>query len=385
MPTTNQSPLKIGIIMDTSLDPNDGVQQYIMAIGEWLRSSGQDVHYLVGETHERQLPNIHSLAKNFTVTFNGNKTTIPLPTSKRKLRAFVAKEKFDVLHVQTPHHPLMSQRLITAAPKRTVVVGTFHILPYNWLATIATKLLGLALKPSLKRVDQMLAVSPTAARFEERSFGVPATVLPNVIDYDRFHSATPLKKYQDDVRTILFLGRLVPRKGCLTLLQAIAKLRRVSTLPKFRVVICGKGELEQELKRYVAAEGLTDVVEFTGFISEEDKPRYYASADIAAFPSSSGESFGIVLLEAMASGQAAVLAGDNPGYRTVVEDRPEMLFAPKDSELLAQKLAELLTDEQKRRELAVWGQSYTKRFDVHAVGQELLALYRRLYNEKNMP
>ena len=371
--------------MDTSLDPNDGVQQYIMAIGEWLRAQGQDVHYLVGETHERQLPNIHSLAKNFTVNFNGNRTTIPLPTSKRKLRKFVHEENFDVLHVQTPHHPLMSQRLITAAPKRTVVVGTFHILPYNWIATAATKLLGWTLRPSLRRFDQMLAVSPTAARFEKRSFGLDAEVSPNVVDYARFHRARPLPQYDDQVPTILFLGRLVPRKGCRTLLEAVAALRAMPKVPPFRVVICGKGELQSDLEQFVHAQQLEDIVEFTGFVSEEDKPRYYASADIAAFPSSSGESFGIVLLEAMASGRAAVLAGDNPGYRTVVETKPEMLFAPKDAQLLANKLRDLLVDKEKRQALADWGETYTQQFDINVVGKSLLSLYRRLFTEKNMP
>lgn len=375
---------KIGLVLDTSLDPNDGVQQYVIAIGEWLRTKGQDVHYLVGQTEDRQLPNIHSLSRNVDVTFNGNRTTIPLPTSRRKLRAFVEQEQFDILHVQTPHHPLMSQRLIVSAPKRTVVVGTFHILPYGWLARWATKALGLCLRPSLKRFDAMVAVSSAAAQFEAWSFGLKAAVLPNVVDYQRFYRATPFEKYDDEVKTILFLGRLVPRKGCKTLLEAVAHLHEQADTPAFRVVVCGRGPLEAELRQYVSQRKLDELVEFTGFVSEEDKPRYYASADIAVFPSSSGESFGIVLLEAMASGKAAVLAGDNPGYHTVMEPQPDLLFRPTNVDELAAKLSELLHNKAKRQDYAAWGARYTKDFDVNVVGGKLLELYESLYASKNM-
>jgi phosphatidylinositol alpha-mannosyltransferase len=375
---------KIGIVLDTSLDPADGVQQYVIAVGEWLRAQGQEVHYLAGETTDRQLPNIHSLARNVNVVFNGNRVSIPLPTSRRKLQRFITESPFDVLYVQTPHHPLMSQRLICAASARTAIVGTFHILPYTLLARVANKLLGYWLRPSLRRFDKMLAVSPAAARFEKWSFGLDAEVLPNVIDFNRFHDAVPFERYADNVPTILFLGRLVPRKGCLTLLQAAKILREGDEVPTFRIVICGKGPLEASLRRYATDNKLDDYIEFTGFVTEADKPRYYASADISVFPSSAGESFGIVLLEAMASGKAVVLAGDNPGYASVMEPRPELLFAATEPAVLARKIKTLLDDQAQRAELAAWGESYTRSFDVNVVGQKLLTLFENLYTSKNV-
>jgi phosphatidylinositol alpha-mannosyltransferase len=372
----SQPKLKIGLILDTSLDPTDGVQQYVVGLAEWLRSQGHDVHYLVGQTETRQLPNIHSLARNVTVNFNGNRTTIPLPTSRRKLQRFVREQNFDVLHVQTPHHPLMSQWLITGAGPRTAVIGTFHVLPYGKLASLGNRLLGVSLRPSLKRIDTMLAVSQVAADFAQQTFGVTAQVLPNVIDYDHFHAAKPLQRYRDDRLTILFLGRLVPRKGCQLLLEAIAQLRTSDrALPAFRVVICGRGQLEAQLKQFVNDHHMQDIVEFAGFVSEEDKPRYYASADISVFPSSSGESFGIVLLEALASGQAVVLAGDNPGYRSVIGQKPELLFDPTNSAELSEKLRKYITATKERTALAQWGAGYAKTFDTAVVGQQLLTIY----------
>jgi phosphatidylinositol alpha-mannosyltransferase len=381
--TINAKPLKIGLVLDTSLDPNDGVQQYVLGIGSWLSTRGHEVHYLVGQTDKRQLPNLHSLAKNITVQFNGNRTTIPLPTSRKKLKNFLAENKFDVLHVQVPHSPFMAQRLIMAANPDTAVVGTFHILPYGWLPRIANYGLGVWLRPSLKRFDKMLAVSSAAVVFAGSSFRIKTEVLPNVVDYQTYSSAKPLLQYSDDKQTILFLGRLVRRKGCLALLQAVTKLiKEYPDLPEFRVVICGRGHLENKLRRYVSRNKLEHIVEFAGFISEIDKPRYYASADISVFPSSGGESFGIVLLEAMASGKAVVLAGNNPGYHSVMEPQPELLFNPRDSDDLAKKIYKYLINESDRNRMASWGSNYVKAFDTDVVGKKLLSVYTQALRKR---
>jgi phosphatidylinositol alpha-mannosyltransferase len=385
MPKQNAAkPLKIGIVLDTSLDPPDGVQQYVLAVGEWLHSQGHDVHYVVGETTRTDLQNIHSLAKNIGVRFNGNRTTIPLPTSKRKLKTFLGRQQFDVLHVQTPHSPFFAQRLICAASPQTAVIATFHVLPDGRLPFIGNYVLGWWLRSSLRRIDQVLSVSPAAAEFARKTFGVASTVLPNVFDYRLFHDAPALPQYaQEKKLTILFLGRLVPRKGCRYLLEAIAKLDKVA-LPSFRVVVCGKGPLLSQLQDFVQEHKLEEIVEFAGFVSEADKPRYYASADIAVFPSTGGESFGIVLIEAMAAGKSTVLAGNNPGYASVMGPQPELLFDPADTNALADQLSRLLTDAKARQAYAAWGSEYTKRFDIEVVGPQLVTLYTELLNQKNV-
>lgn len=370
-------PLKIGLVLDTSLDPNDGVQQYVVSIGEWLRSQGNEVQYLVGETRQRNLPGIHSLARNITVRFNGNRTTIPLPTSRRKLQRFLRQEQFDVLHVQTPHSPFMGHKIILEAAPGTAIIGTFHVLPYGIVPRLGNRALGIWLHRSLRRFDQIVSVSPAAAEFAQQTFRIQTEVLPNVIDYRRFHAAKPLPAYDDDVLTILFLGRLVERKGCQVLLEAVAYMAGDQSLPKFRVVVCGTGHLEAKLRKFITAHNLTGLVELVGFVSEADKPRYYASADISVFPSRGGESFGIVLLEAMASGRAAVLAGDNPGYRSVMAPWPELLFDPYSATGLADKLAIYLKDAARRGQAQRWGADYTKQFDVAVVGRQLLDIYAR--------
>ncbi len=370
--------LKIGFVLDDGLDSPDGVQQYILTLGAWLTSQGHDVRYLVGQTSRQDIAGIHSLSRNIRVRSNGGNTmSIPLPTSRRRLRSFLDREKFDVLHVQVPFSPFMGGRLILAASPETAIVGTYHIAPYSKLISLGNHALGLWSRSSLKRFDLMLSVSTAAAEFAKRTFHINSTILPNVIDYQLFHKAKPLPVYHGRVKTVVYLGRLVPRKGSMVLLRAARILSSLPNVPDFRIIICGRGPMEDKLRRYVTKHRLGAMVSFAGFITESDKPRYLASADISVFPSLAGESFGIVLLEAMASGKAAVLAGDNPGYRSVMSTRPSSLFDPRRPDLLAKTLANLLTDESKRLASAKWGADHSAAYDVSVIGRKLLTFYRR--------
>jgi phosphatidylinositol alpha-mannosyltransferase len=166
------------------------------------------------------------------------------------------------------------------------------------------------------------------------------------------------------------------------LLQAIHQLKTRTDLPKLRVLICGRGPLEQKLAQFIAKHDLQATVSLVGFVSEADKPRYYASADIAVFPSKGGESFGIVLLEAMASGRAVVLAGDNPGYRSVLAPQPDLLFDAGSPKALAEKLAYYITHDADRRRLQAWAGRYAEQFDVSVVGTQLLDMYYRALHKR---
>lgn len=379
---TNNPILKIGFVFDDSLDKPDGVQQYVFSIGQWLTSQGHDVHYLVGATKRQDLANVHSLSRNINVRFNGNRMSIPLPTSKRKLKTLLEFQNFDVLHVQLPYSPFLGHRIIKSAGKNTAIIGTFHIFAEGWLAITGTKIIKFWLQSSLKRFDNIVSVSKAAADFADKNFEIKTNVLPNVIDFQRFATAKPIEKYDDGILNILFLGRLVPRKGCQVLLEGINLIKFDNTLPKFRVIICGKGPLANKLAEYSAKSGLTQFVEFVGFVSEEDKPKYYASADISVFPSSGGESFGIVLLEAMASGQSDVLAGDNPGYRSVISNNPDQLFDPLDYRKLAIKLRQHLMQADIRKKSQMWGQEYSASFDTQIIGKKLEDIYHQALRKR---
>lgn len=369
--------LKIGFVFDDSLDKTDGVQQYVLALGSWLTSQGHEVHYLVGQTKRKDLPRVHSLSRNVSVRFNGNRLSMPLPASQKAIQSLLAQEAFDILHVQVPYSPFMAGRVLAKATPTTVVVGTFHILPNSAFATFANRLLALWLQAGLKRFDKVVSVSAAAAAFAKKIYGLSSDVLPNVVDYNRFYEANPMPEYSDNIPTILFLGRLVQRKGCRLLLEAVDLLVNERQISDLRVLIGGKGPLMADLQKYVVEHHLQHAVTFLGYIDEAAKPGLYASADISVFPSSGGESFGIVLLEAMASGKAAVLAGNNPGYASVLADKPELLFDATDAKGLADKLEDLLKMKERRQAYASWGSEYTKNFDTALVGAKLVDLYKQ--------
>lgn len=367
--------LKIGFVLDDSLDTADGVQQYVMTVSAWLESQGHEVHYLVGETTRSDVANLHSLSRNVKVRFNHNRMSMPLPASKVRLRTLLAKEQFDVLHVQLPYSPFLAGRIINATPAKTALVGTFHIAPHSRMVHMANRLLYVLTRNTLKRFDTILSVSPVAQSFARQTFGIQSSVLPNTVSLAAYEHPKPLAKYAKTTN-IMFLGRLVERKGCQHLLRAIAELERnkLVHLP-YKVVICGKGPLENELREYAAANHLQDIVQFEGFIQEHDKPNYLAASDIAIYPSTGGESFGIVLLEAMAASRGAVLAGNNPGYASVMAPFPDSLFDTQNEVKLAHILATLLDDPKKRASLSMAQHVAVRQYDIASVGPRLIAQY----------
>ncbi len=371
--------LKIGIVLDDSLDKTDGIQQYVRSIGAWLTLEGHEVHYLVGQTTASDLPNVHSLSKNVNVTFNGNKMSMPLPVSRRKLKQFLTSEKFDILHVQMPYSPWLAHRIILAAPAKTVIYGTFHIVAFSRLAQLATKALAFWTRRSLKRFCEVVSVSSAAKDYAKLTYGISTTVLPNVFDYKRFNNAVRMRGKSADTLRVLFLGRLVRRKGCQYLLEAV-RLLKAQGQTGFEVIVCGRGPLLSKLEAYAKTHALP--VKFVGYVREEDKPAYYASADISVFPSTGGESFGIVLIEAMSSGRSAVVAAANSGYASVLKDRPDLLVPPANAEKLAVKLTSLLQKKAERQSAAAWGAKYSQQFDAPIVGSKLLERYNKCLRNK---
>ncbi len=379
--------MKIGLVLDDSLDKTDGVQQYVLILGRWLAGQGHDVHYLVGETKRSDLANLYSLARNVKVRFNQNRMAMPLPASLRTIREVLEREQFDVLHVQVPYSPLLAGRIIKAAGPRTAVVGMFHILPHSRVVAAANRMLGrwARAQGSLRRFDLMLATSPPTSQFAKRTFGVESTVVQLPVELDAFYGAKPFARYQEG-QTVMFLGRLVERKGCHYLLRAVAHAVAAGTWPKgARLVVCGDGHMRPALEKYVRGNNLAQMVEFTGYISEADKPRYLASADVVVYPSTGGESFGVVLLEAMAASPGVVLAGNNPGYASVMAPRPESLFDPHDTAGLAKKIVHALTDQKASRAANAWQRAYIGQFDIAAVGTRTVALYKEALHKRENP
>ena len=370
--------MKIGLVLDDSLDKSDGVQQYVLTLGKWLHQQGHEVHYLVGQTERRDINHVHSLSRNFQVHFNQNRMSTPLPANKKRIADLLAKEQFDVLHVQLPFSPMMAGRVMKLAPAKTAVIGTFHIIPFSGLERWATRVLRLWLWRSVRRFDAVVSVSNPAQKFAKSSFKVNSTVIPNAVQISQFSAGKRLRKYNDGKLNIVFLGRLVERKGCLYLLKAVQLLHDQHRLVNTRVIICGKGPLEKTLKDYVKKHRLGKIVQLVGFVNEEQKPDYLATADIAVFPSTGGESFGIVLIEAMAAHASVVIAGNNPGYRSILGARPKQLIDQLDTKQFDKTLQYFLFTVSARKQAQKWQDAEVKYYDISVVGSKIVHLYQSM-------
>ena len=364
--------LKIGLVFDDTLDSQDGVAGQVKIIGQWLSQQGHSVSYLVGQTVMTSWADgqVYSLSRNQKVSFNGNRMSIPLPANGAIIREVVSELGLDVLHVQMPHSPFMAQKVVNAADGSTAIVGTFHVYPMNGLAKHGSKLLKPLYLGGLSKFDEVVSVSQPAANFAKAVFGLDTTVIPNTIDVASFKSGIKNKPGQ-----VVFLGRLVSRKGCRQLIEAFRLV--VDTIPDARLLIGGKGPQQAELAKLVSKLGLGRNIEFKGFIDNRHRPDFLASGTVACFPSLGGESFGIVLIEAMAAGSGVVIGGNNPGYASVLDQKPQLLFDPGSKSELAKLLIDLLSNAAPRQKLHNWQASEVKRYDINVVGKQIESLYAR--------
>lgn len=370
--------MKIGFVLDDRLDKPDGVQQYIKLLGGWLRNNGHEVHYLTGASASNTDLNQHNMSKTVNVSFNKNRMSIPLPASTKNIKEVLQKYQFDVLHVQMPYSPMMAAKIISHSAPQTAVVGTFHILPHGFVSSTSTKLLAAFLGNNKKRFNGVISVSTAAKKFAKTHFMMDSVVLPNVVDLKKFKTAKPFSKYNDKLN-IVFLGRFVERKGPKYLLEAYIHMicRNPELASSTRLILCGDGPDRPKLqkKAKTAADSIGADIVFTGFISEQDKPKYLSSAHIAVFPSTGGESFGIVLIEAMAAGAGVVLGGNNPGYGSVLGEESVSLINPKNVNSFADKLKLFLDDPTIHKQMHASQSELVMRFDVETVGPKIVKFY----------
>ncbi len=369
--------MKIGFVLDDTLDTTDGVQQYVLLVGGWLKRQGHDVHYLVGHSTRKDVDNIHSLARNVRVSFNKNRLSVPLPASTRAIKNLLNAEKFDVLHIQMPFSPFLAGKIIRHAPIETAIVGTFHVAPHGKNVTFGTRVLAMVQRANIEKIDRIMSVSQVAKQFALNTQNIKSTVVPNAIDTKMWQSSKVVKRKYD----IVFVGRLVSRKGCIYLLRALKSLANLQDISKLKVAIVGDGPEREVLEQYAKVNNLSRICTFEGYVSEDKKKQILRSSKLAVFPSTGGESFGIVLIEAMAAG-TTVLAGNNPGYNTVLGALPEVLFTPQNIKELADSLFTMLNDQATLNMIHAAQQKILKRYDIDIVGNAILKIYKEAIASK---
>ncbi len=376
-----EAKLRIGFVFDDSLDFPDGVQQYILMLGRELTKQGHDVHYLVGDTKRTDIANVHSLSKNMQVKFNRNIMRMPALANGKEIRRLLDEMDFDVLHVQAPFSPLMAGRVISQAPAETRIVSTFLIAPGSKIAQLGNKALGLLTRRPLRRIDSHIALSPVAAQLAKEAYGAKTQIIPSPVELEEFQEAAKAAAGQEEngdakPKRILFLGRLVDRKRLDLLLDAVAQAETDPAFPgpdEVELIVAGDGPLREQLEQQAA--GLRTPTKFLGFIDEDEKAPLLASADVVAFPSIGGESFGIVLVEACAAGAGVVFAGDNPGYRSTFADNQDVLVNPTDTRRFANLITRALTDQEFADRVHDWQQNHVKNFAAPRIVNQILEVY----------
>lgn len=362
------------------LSRHGGVQQHILSLAAELRKRGHEVLVIGPGTSVLHDGQDLRIGRMRNVSFAGTSFELSLAT-KAELRALaVMLEEWrpDVIHYHTMWVPFLPWQIF----RRTHVasVATFHDTPppgpMGSVLRAAFKLMSWFL---LRRLDGAIAVSPAPlAHLRPGRFGIQPVILPPATDLTEF--LTLEKAAVTDSQTVLFIGRLEPRKGIKVLLNAwnmiaSGRVPLPNGLNMPRLVVAGSGELEKIVVE--ASRRLGDaLLQHVPAPDTRHFLRLLSEASIAVSPALYGESFGIVLVEALATG-TPVIASSNAGYVNVLTGRGEdLLVAPGDAEALAKKIVELLADKDERHRLASWGRAHARQFDVSAVVPKFEAVYR---------
>jgi phosphatidyl-myo-inositol alpha-mannosyltransferase len=361
--------VRIALVSPYDLTVPGGVQSHVRHLAAQLRATGDQV-VLLGPGDD---PGHLGLGGSVAVPFNGSVAPIALaPSAAARTRRLLARLQPDVVHVHEPLVPLAGITAALASP--APVVATFHAWSDDARLYRLARALG---RRVLDRAAVAVAVSPAAAAYHGAALGVAPDrfrIVPNGVEVDRFQAALPLERVVDPAReTLLFVGRLERRKGLEPLVRAFLRLR--ADRPGLRLLVVGEGPERDRCRALVPAELHDDVV-FLGRVPDAELPGCYRAADVYVSPALGGESFGIVLLEAMAAG-AAVVASDLPGYRSVVDHRRTgLLVPPGEPVALAAAIGQLLDDPVRRAALATAGRRAASDYDWSVVTATLRGLYR---------
>lgn len=376
-------PLRVGIVCPYSYDVPGGVQFHVRDLAEALIARGHSVSVLVPADDDTEIPEYMTAAgRAIPVRYNGAVARMTFgPVTAARVRKWLAAGEFDVLHLHEPVTPSLGMLALWIADGP--IVATFHT------ALIRSRPLQMAyplVRQSLEKISARIAVSEDARRTLVEHMGGDAVVIPNGVYTQGFIDAEPDERWTGthDAPTIAFLGRLdEARKGLPVLLDAVPRV--LAAIPGARFLIAGRGDTGPDEVRELLGEKAAGAVEFLGGISDEDKARLLSSVDIYCAPQTGGESFGIVLVEAMSAG-AAVVASDLGAFSRVLDDGAAgVLFTTGDSEDLASTLIRVLHDPALRDSVRAHAQEVVPQYDWSVVTDQVLTVYEMVVADRREP
>jgi phosphatidylinositol alpha-mannosyltransferase len=361
--------VKVGIVCPYSFEVPGGVQAHVVDLARALHGLGHEVDVLAPADEDTVLPEFVTPAgRAVGIPYNGSIARLSFgPVSFARVRRWIREHEFDVLHLHEPVAPSLSMLALMVADGP--IVATFHT------STPRSKMLSafqVVLQPFLEKITARIAVSALARRVQVEHLGGDAVEIPNGVDVGFFADAEPLEGYPRDGGTVGFVGRYTePRKGMPVLLEALRIL--APDLPDLKVLVVGRGDQAELLE--AAGPELAGRLITLGQVDDETKARALRSVDVYCAPNTGGESFGIILTEAMSAG-AAVVASDLDAFRRVLEDGKAGVLAPVgDAAALAEALREVLTDPGRRADYVEAARQRVTTFDWSVVASQVLRVY----------
>ena len=367
-------PIKIGLVSPYDFAVHGGVNDHISKLASLFRDRGHTVRIVAPCSAPQRVrdEDFLPMGRPVPVPSGGSVARVSVSVWLRpRIRTLLKREAFDVLHLHEPFAGVVPLGALSIANSiEAAKVGTFHsYMGTRFYAFGGKRLMG----GYFRRLNGRIAVSKPAHQFISSHFPGSYEIIPNGIQVDEFADATPFPHLRDGMINLLFVGRLEKRKGLKYLLGAYSRLKW--DWPNLRLLVVGSGKPDDDSYRIMAERNLQDVI-FVGQASDEDKARYYQSADVFCAPATGRESFGIVLLEAMAAGKPLV-ATEIEGYSSVVtHGREGLLVPPKDDEALADAIATVLKDPDLGARLGANGRRRADEFRWEHVGGRVMRCYQ---------
>ncbi|WP_010118744.1 glycosyltransferase family 4 protein [Corynebacterium nuruki] len=372
--------MKIGMVCPYSFDEPGGVQNHAIQLCEELQRRGHEVSLIGPGGPDADVPDfVDCGGGSIPIRYNGSVARLSfLPPTWHHLKRWISAHDFDVLHLHEPNSP--SYSMISLAVADGPMVATYHAATTN---SLILRTFLPVLRPFLEKIHAGIAVSEEARRWQVEMLAGDPVLIPNGVETRLYRDATPLAGLDPDRPRVMFLGRFEePRKGFQILLRALPRI--LKEVPDLEVIVVGGGDigdLHQMLRRakvsWVDGVETADraTVRILGRVSEEDKAAALAASDVYIAPNTGGESFGIVLVEAMAAG-AAIVASDIPAFAAVTDHgQAGRLFGNGSARELAQAVTGVLLDDEGRADLIRRGTERSRDFDWDRVATQVERVY----------